>query len=396
MLRSLPRLGRGTTLALVCAGYFAAGVTLASVGPSLTALAANVGHDVAVVGGLFAAFSLGTIMVQVAAAPLSARYGQRVVLLLGLLLMGAGVLGESLSRALAPLLGLALVGGLGFGCLLAAGSVLVPQLFPARGTSALNLVNLFFGVGSIIGPLVAGWAATAYGRPQMAIWLGAGLLLALAPAALLIAEGEGRGGGAKAAEGPVPWRLVFMLGLLLLVYSGTEIGVGGWASLYLQGSAGMAPGQAAVAVAGFWMALTAGRGAGALLGLRLGGWRLLGLALLVLLAGAALLAVSVGDARLSVAALLLIGLAGGPVFPTTMAIVASVSRGRGGAAGLALAVGNVGGATIPPLLGVLLTGPGPSAGAALILGLGVALLVVLGAARWAAGRQGAPVSSRAA
>lgn len=386
------RLGRVATLALVCAGYLAAGVTLASVGPSLTALAANVGQEVAVVGGQFTAFALGTILVQVVAAPLSARYGQRVVLLLGLLLMGAGVLGESLSRALAPLLGLALVGGLGFGCLLAAGSVLVPRLFPARGTSALNLVNLFFGVGSIIGPLVAGWAATAYGRPQAALWLGSGLLLALAPTALLITEGDGHGGGAGGARGRVPWRLVLMLGLLLLVYSGTEIGVGGWASLYLQASAGMAQGQAAVAVAGFWMALTAGRAAGALLGLRLGGWRLLGLALGVLLAGAALLAASVGDARLSVVGLLLIGLAGGPVFPTTMAIVASVSRGRGEAAGLALAVGNVGGATIPALLGVLVTGPGPSAGAGLVLGLAALLVVTLGASLWAAARQGAPAS----
>jgi fucose permease len=359
------------------------------VGPSLTALAANVGQAVAVVGSQFTAFALGSVVVQVAAAPLSARYGQRVVLLLGLLLMGAGVLGESLSRALAPLLGTALVGGLGFGCLLAAGSVLVPQIFPARGTSALNLVNLFFGVGSIIGPLVAGWAAGAYGQPQVALWLGSGLLLALAPGALFIAEGEGREQRAGAAQGAVPWRLVFLLGLLLLVYSGTEIAVGGWALLYLQGSAGMAQGQAAVAVSGFWMALTAGRGAGALLGLRLGGWRLLGLALGLLLAGATLLVVGVGDARLSVGALLVIGLASGPVFPTTMAVVASVSRGRGEAAGLALGIGNIGGATIPILMGVLVAGPGPGAGAGLVLGMAALLVVILGAVVWAMRRQGA-------
>ncbi|HMQ35906.1 MAG TPA: MFS transporter, partial [Chloroflexaceae bacterium] len=124
-MRALPRFGRGATLGLACLVYLAAGVTLASVGPSLTALAANVGQDVAVVGSQFTAFAMGTVLVQFAAAPLSARYGQRAVLVLGLLLMGGGVLGESLSRTLALLLGFALLGGLGFGCVLAAGSVMV-------------------------------------------------------------------------------------------------------------------------------------------------------------------------------------------------------------------------------------------------------------------------------
>jgi fucose permease len=391
----MPRFSRGATLALVCAIYLAAGVTLASVGPSLAALAANVGQDIAVVGGQFTAFAGGTVLVQFLAAPLSARFGQRVVLLLGLLLMGGGVLGESLSSALLPLLAFAALGGLGFGCILAGGSVLVPRLFPERGTSALNLVNLFFGVGSIIGPLVAGWAATAYGKPQAGLWLGAGLLLALIPATFFAAEGQGGARGAGEAAGPVPWRLVLLLGLLLLVYSGTEIAVGGWAAIYLQATAGIGTGQAAVAVAGFWLALTIGRGLGAVLGLRIGGWRLLGLALTLLLAGAVLLATGVGAVAQSVAALLLIGLACGPVFPTTMAVVAAVSRGRSAAAGLALGVGNLGGATIPALMGVLVAGPGPGAGAVLVLVMACALLGLLAAAAWVGRGELSPTGARA-
>lgn len=378
----MARLGRGASLALICAIYVAAGLTLSAIGPSLAALANNAGLTLAMVGSQFTAFALGTVLVQFAAPPLGARYGLRSVLVGGMLLMGGGVLGESLSWSLAPLLGFAFLGGLGFGCVLAAGSVLVPRLFPARGTSALNLVNLFFGVGSIIGPLVAGWAATAFGLPQLALWLGAGLLLALLPGALFVGEGTQLSGAAGGPERPVPWPLVLLLGLLLLVYSGTEIGVAGWASLYLQSSVGMLPGQAAFVVAGFWLALTVGRGVGAVLGLWLGGWRLLGLSLSLMLAGAALLATGVGDGPRSVLALLLMGLACGPVFPTTMAVVAAVSGGRSGAAGLALGVGNLGGATIPVLLGVLVSGPGPAAGATLVLALVALLLGILGAAVW--------------
>lgn len=390
----MPRFSRAGTLVLVCAIYVAAGISLASVGPSLTALAANVGQDVAVVGSQFTAFAAGTVLVQFGAPLISGRYGQRAVLLVGLLLMGGGVLGESLSMALAPLLAFAVMGGLGFGCVLAGGSVLVPRLFPERGASALNLVNLFFGVGSIIGPLVAGWAATGYGRPQVALWLGAGLLLALFPVALFAAEGDGPG-ERGAGEQPVPWGLIVLLGLLLLVYSGTEIAVGGWAAVYLQASAGLAAGQAAIVVAGFWLALTLGRGAGALLGLRLGAGRLLGLALVLLLAGAGLLALRVGDAAGSVAALLLIGLACGPVFPTTMAVVAAASRGRSAAAGLALGVGNIGGATLPALMGVLVAGPGPGAAASLVLAMAALLLGLLLAAALVARRRGASLGSAA-
>lgn len=380
---AMPRFSRGATLVLACLAYLAAGVTLASVGPSLAALAANIGRDVAVVGSQFTAFAAGTVLVQFAAPPLGARYGRRTVLLLGLLLMGGGVLGESLSGSLALLLGFALLGGLGFGSILAAGSVMVPLLFPARGASALNLVNLFFGVGSIIGPLVAGWAATLYERPQAGMWLGSGLLLLLVPAALFAAEGQAPTLKEGADAGQVPWVLVLLLGLLLLVYSGTEIGLGGWAAIYLQESGGMGAGEAAVAVAGFWMALTVGRGLGALLGLRLGPWLLLTVALGGILAGAGLMVIWAGDAARSAMALLLLGLACGPVFPTAMALVAAESRGRGGAASLALGVGNLGGACIPPLMGVIVAGPEPRGLAGLVLAMGALLIGLLVAATWA-------------
>ncbi|WP_097654910.1 MFS transporter [Candidatus Chloroploca asiatica] len=362
----LPRLNRGPTLALLCAVYFGAGLSLASIGPNLSALAANVDRDVALIGSQFTAFSLGTVVVQFVVGPFSDRYGQRTVLSLGLLMMGLGILGESLSRELTLLLVFAGLGGLGFGSILSSGSVLVPRLFPVRGTSALNLVNLFFGVGSIVGPLVAGRALAQLGSPLPALWLGAGLLLGLFPLALLAAEADVPAEGAL--NGSVPWLLVLLLGCLLLVYSGTEIALGGWAALYLEIGADMAPAQAAIAVAGFWFALTVGRGAGALLGLRFSALQVLLMTIILLLSGSVLLFFMVGNPTGSIGALLVLGLAFGPIFPTTMALVALTSGGRGTAAAVALAIGNSGGAIIPPLMGLVLSRAGPPA---------VALLVVI-------------------
>lgn len=369
---------RGGTLALACGIYTAAGLGLSSIGPSLPSLAANVGQTVTTVGVQFTAFSLGTVLVQLAAAPLGERFGQRGVLGVGAVLMGLGLAGESLSTSFALLLGGALLGGLGFGCVLAAGVLLVARLYAERSASALNLVNLFFGVGSILGPLVAGWARTSVAAPELALMLGSLALLVLAP--LLSMATEARiAGEQQEARGAVPWGVVLLLGLLLLVYSGSEIAVGGWASLYLEQSAGMAPSQVALALSGFWLALTAGRALGALLGLRIGAFALLGGSLALLLVASTLLLATVGNSAGSVFALALLGLGCGPIFPTTMAVVASLSAGRGAATNLALAVGNIGAGIIPPLFGVVLSVAGPRAGVELLLGAAVVMLALLGA-----------------
>lgn len=374
----MAQLSRRATLGLVCGVYAGAGLCLSSIGPSLPSLAENVGQEVATVGAQFTAFSAGTVLVQFAAAPLGGRFGQRAVLGAGALLLGLGMLGESLSRELGWLLVFALLGGLGFGCVLAGSVLLVARLFAAHGASALNLVNLFFGVGSVAGPLLAGLGRAQQGQPELAMMAGAALLLLLAPALRWAAEAPGPSARDRAA-GPVPWALVALLGVLLLIYSGTEIALGGWAALYLETSAGLGPAQVALAVSGFWLALTAGRALGALLGLRVGPRTLLGGFLALLLLAAVLLALSVGHGAGSAGALALFGLACGPIFPTTMALVAAVSGGRGAAASLALGIGNLGAGTIPPLLGVVLSEAGPRAGTLLIVSLAGLLLALLGA-----------------
>ena len=155
------------TLALVCAAFLAAGVTLSGVGPALPLLALHIEQDIAVLGGLFTAISLGIILTQFGAGLASARFGQRFVLAVGMLLMGCGGSGVTFGRSLPILLAGALLFGIGFGGVLAAGNVLVGQLFPTRSAAALNGVNLFFGVGSMLGPAIAGLAGCAWARHRL-------------------------------------------------------------------------------------------------------------------------------------------------------------------------------------------------------------------------------------
>ena len=378
-----PSTTTGRTLALACAVFLSAGVTLAGVGPALPLLALHSGQDIAVLGGLFTTISLGIILTQFGAGLVSARFGQRFVLAAGMLLMGSGSIGVTFGRSLATLLAGALLLGIGFGGVLAAGNLLVGQLFPTRSAAALNGVNLFFGVGSMLGPAIAGLAGLRLGTPQTALWVGAGLLLALVPIVLIYAaRPPTQAVKQQATEQPQQRNTGWMLGLLLLIYIGTEVGFSGWLTVYLITGSSLAPATAALVVSGFWLALTLGRTLGAVLGLRLTPALLLTNSLLGLLIGAILLVLGVGDRATSIAGVLCLGLSCGPVFPTVLAIVATTARNSAATTSLVLAIGNSGGLIIPVLLGVLLARYGPSAAAGLVLVAALTMLVLCAAMLW--------------
>ena len=372
------------TLALVCAVFLAAGVALSGVGPALPLLALHIEQDIAVLGGLFTAISLGIILTQFGAGLASARFGHRFVLAAGMLLMSSGIIGVTFGRSLPILLAGALLFGIGFGGVLAAGNVLIGQLFPTRSAAALNGVNLFFGVGSMLGPAIAGLAGLRLGAPQTATWVGAGLLLGLVPIVLSYAARP----SAQAAKHPAQEQLQqhntgWMLAILLLIYIGTEVGFSGWLTVYLITGSNMAPASAALIVSGFWLALTLGRALGAVLGLRLTPAQLLTSSLLGMLIGAILLVLGVGDRGTSIAGVLCLGLSCGPVFPTVLAIVATTARNSAATTSLVLAIGNGGGLIIPVLLGVLLARYGPSAAAGLVLIAALTMLALCAAMFWA-------------
>jgi fucose permease len=371
------------TMALACAVFLSAGVMFAGLGPTLPLLARQIGQDIAVLGGLFTAVSLGIILAQVGAGRASGRFGQRSVLAAGMLLMGVGSVGVTLGPNLVALLGAALLLGLGFGGVLAGGNLLVAQLFPSRSAAALNGVNLFFGLGSMLGPALAGFAGAGLGAPQAGMWAGAGLLLALAPMVLVYAaQPAGQASVARAEHEPAHPAAGWLLGLLLLIYIGTEVGFSGWLTVFMTAGGNLAPAGAALVLSGFWLALTLGRTLGAVLGMRLAAPLLLMISLLGLLSGATLLVLGLSNQFVSIAGVLLLGLSCGPVFPTVLAIVANTARDSGATTSLVLAIGNGGGLIVPVLLGVLLTQYGPLAAASMVVVAALAMLALCAAVLW--------------
>jgi fucose permease len=282
----------------------------------------------------------------------------------------------TLSHSLGLLLASALVVGLGNGAVVAGLNVLVAEVFAARSASALNLLNVFFGVGAVAGPALAGLALRAWGTPLPPLWAGAGLMLLAAPLVPLLAVAPrqtARGSGVAAPVYRAP--LLWALGLLILIYVGAEVGIGGWAATYLERASTLSAADAALAASSFWLALTGGRMIATLLGARMTPQALLLCSVGGAAIGGLLLALSVGNTPLTLGALLILGLCLGPIYPTAFSITTGAfAHAPGMAASAFMAMGSVGGALLPWVQGVVLARGGPTASAVLVAGATLAML----------------------
>lgn len=368
----MAQMNRRAILVTACLVFFGLGMVTAALGPVLPDLAERAGSDLATIGSVFTMIFFGALLAQAAAGPIGDRLGMHRVLLVGLLMMAAGTLGLALSTSLAATLGLAFAAGLGHGAVDLGANVWIAAVFERRSVSALNVLNVFFGLGAFAGPAIAGLSLNLWGSGLPALWVGAAGLAAVLPFLLRMRPGKSEP-VERPDEYPVnPGRsnglygsaLLWGLGFLILTYVGTENGVGGWTTTYVARTTALSLDQAALAASGFWLALTGGRVVSALVGLRLQPQDLLAVSLTGAAAGGALLVGSMGNAALTILATLLLGFSFGAVYPTTIAITtARFQQGPGKAAGLVAAMGSVGGMALPWLQGILLERVRPAASA---------------------------------
>ncbi|MEW5873366.1 MAG: MFS transporter [Chloroflexota bacterium] len=368
-------------LGLACASFLALGILTAALGPALPDLAHNTNASLVAAGSMFTALFLGSLAAQTLAGPGLDRLGPRPILLVGFVLLGAGTFGLSLL----PWLGLALAGavvaGLGHGAIDVTSNVMAAELFPERRAMALNLLNLFFGIGAFLGPALAGLTLRMWGTALPSLWLGAGLLLALLPWMARwtpASRASAQPGSSQAARrGRLASPLLWALGLMILVYVGIENGTGGWTPVYLARTTPLSASSAALVTSGFWLAITAGRGVATLLGARLHARWLLAGSLGLALVGSLLLAAGRGSPAWSAAGVMVLGLGFGPVFPTTLALVTVAFPGAAGAAaGVVVALGSLGGMLLPWVQGLLLEQVGPAGSLALTSGACLLMLLL--------------------
>jgi fucose permease len=160
--------------------------------------------------------------------------------------------------------------------------------------------------------------------------------------------------------------------LLFFAYTGLELAIGAWTFTLLTEGRGLSMAMAGSSISLYWLGLTVGRVLGAMLGRRSSAESLVRGCLIALTGALALLAAGLSP-HADLAALVLAGVAAGPVFPTLIATTPARVGGQhaANAVGFQIAAAAVGQSLLPSVLGVIADRLGLEALAAGLIVLGV-------------------------
>lgn len=347
--------------------------------------------DKATIGILFFTFSAGYVLSGIVNGLLIRILGARGQLTVGGAVVAVGSVCTALRPPFVLLALLSVVLGAGIGILDAGYNAFVAHL--PNPTSLLNLLHACYGVGALVGPLVAAFLLHAGLDWPAFYWVLApcGALLAAGSAALL----PGRVTAAHEPGAPVSVRqalrrpAVWLGAAFLFGYVGVEVTVGNWGYSFLTQHVGQGALLAGWVVSGYWLGLTIGRFVVGTVALRLG----LGTAgmMYAMVGGLCVCAALLWAIPGSVAAallLLVMGMFLGPMFPTVIAVqprlvpVSLVPT----SIGLLMGVSVVGGSALPWGAGTLAQHVGLGSFPPYLLVLGV--LCLLG--WWGIARRMAP------
>ncbi len=332
------------------------------IAPILGALLPTYGLTAAQQGTLATVQALGLVIASLTAGPVVDLKGNKVGLLTGLALIVASLAAAPNAGGYGGLLAVYFVLGFGGGTVVTGANSLVGNVEPSRRGSALNFLNLFFGLGGIITTYVASEhvdpATVCYG------------IAALTAVALLVnaaTKMPSPSGTSSFRLNEVPALLsspaLILLCFFLFLYVACEVGVWNWLKTYLltvkaadgtpvfdQSTAGH------VVSYGFAFGILVGRVVVSRVLIKVP-------TLTVTLVASVLMAITTfamlelhGYAAIT-AAVFCAGLSMAPVFPTTLAITGDTfPRGTATAMGVVITLGWIGLAVSSRIIGALAEG----------------------------------------
>jgi MFS family permease len=216
-----PIVSRALMLVFVCAfGSSTSFYLLLSVVPLF---ATSVGASGIGAGLATAALMFATVGAELVTPRLVARFGYRLTLAAGLLLLGAPALALPGAGNLAAILAVSVVRGLGFAITVVVGSALVASLVPdQRRGEGLGLYGIVVGVPSVVALPLGVWLAGHAGFPPVFVVGAAASLAGLA----VVAGLPGRQAGAERPVGILTGLRTPALLRPSIVFAGTTMAAG--------------------------------------------------------------------------------------------------------------------------------------------------------------------------
>lgn len=314
-------------------------------------MALSLGRLASDAGMLISLYALGSLISVVLSSTLADWAGKRRVIVGTLSVMAVGLLLLFLSYSFLPLvLGLFLF-GFGFGPSEGLGSAVLSDDNPTQASKWVNIAHSGFGLGAIIGPLLAVAFFQASGSHHLLFLLCA--LLALVFVAWIARTAKNPPLGSRASrQSPLAMfellrekRFVYLT-LMMFLYLGFEsIGPTYTKLLFLQTGSGEA--QSALMISLFWGTMILGR----LIGARLHGKELLSLRAYAAIAALGMLLLPFApNLPIRVLAVVLFGFGCGPTWPMLVVLATRMFPERSGSAMGMMMLATMGGLTVFPFL----------------------------------------------
>ena len=247
---------------IIFAFKFMAAALTTVLGPMLGALADEFGLTLAQSGLMYASQFSGFAIFVVAGGTLADRFGKRTVLTAVLIVQCIALLAFSASQNYAfTLLALFFAGGLCAPLDSVVSSVML-DLNPGESERYINKGAVPFGLGAVVGPVVAGFClANNVSWRSVYVVLAALCMLMLAISYLIrIPKQSATNRITLKAAGTIlrDWRFMLVC-LCLFLYCGAEASAWGWMSEYMEAGLSFSVLKSSLAIGAFWLSITLGR-----------------------------------------------------------------------------------------------------------------------------------------
>lgn len=328
-------------------------------------------------GNVAFAQAIGLVIASISVGPLIDNKGKKVALLIALTLIAGALFYLPNTGGDYTLIRICLfVQGFGGGVLVTAANALASDIDESRRASMLNFLNLFFGLGGLATPFIAG--NILGGDAVRLCYLAAGMtVVTLVVNAITPIPGPSGERGFKASEAGalIGSPRIGLLSIFLFLYVTCEVGIWNWLVKYLITRGIDEKSALNILSLGFALGLLIGRVVVSRILIKVP-------AVTVTLASAALMAVTTflmlqtTSQEMATVAVFCAGLAMAPVFPTTLAIVGDAfPKGTATAMGIVITFGWIGLAISSPIIGQIANSS--SLGTALLILPAASVVMVL-------------------
>ena len=324
------------------------------------------------------------LLLSVPAGILQDRYGKKRMMNTGLIISGIGMVVPFLSYSFPVMLGAFLLLGIGNTVVQVAANPLLQDVTPKdKLSSFLSLAQFLKAIVSLLGPILMTFMAVQMGdwKLAFAVYAVTAFLavvwLAFTPVTEYRPEREAA--TFSSCFGLLKSRFILFLVLAIFLYVGAEVGMNSNIQNFLTSQFGIPLEKASLGISLFFAALMISRSAGAILlnFVKPGGFLLMTSVLSLL---GLIVMVAASSATMALVAIFIAGLGFGNLFPLIFSIAIGRMPDRSNEIAGLMVMAIVGGAIVPPVMGVISSSVGVTASlfvllACIVYVIGVAIYV---------------------